>query len=397
MSIARPERILTALSGGVDSAVAALLLQRQGHELEGVYLKTWAHEEEPLLGDCPWKKDVEDARAVAERLRIPFRVLNAIGPYRERVVDYLVEGYRQGITPNPDIMCNREIKFGLLLEVARREGFDAVATGHYCRRIRCADFPSGWRIAEGIDTNKDQSYFLALVESAAIGDARFPVGGLEKPQVRAIARQAGLPVADKKDSQGICFIGRIQINAFLEHYIPGRPGPIVDTSGRVLGEHQGLHRFTIGQRKGIGLPSNADHRFYVVLQKDYTANRLLVGFDSPEAPGLHLREVRLAGINWQSALPHPGSTLRLRGKPRYRDPSVELELELDPGTATAGRITIREPQRALAPGQVLALYDGETLLGGGVYDSVPQVVGADQKPLRGLVQTLPDRPTEDCA
>src|ERR1700720_1481758 len=195
------ERVLVAMSGGVDSSVAALLLYRQGLPVEGAYMKNWINEEN-LIGDCPWQQDIEDARGVAEALQMPFRVVNLMREYRARVVEYLLKGYQTGITPNPDAMCNREMKFGVFLELAKAAGFSAVATGHYARRLRQPD--GSWEILEGVDKSKDQSYFLALLQQSQIAAARFPVGELQKPAVRSLAARYQFTTADKKDSQGIC-------------------------------------------------------------------------------------------------------------------------------------------------------------------------------------------------
>ncbi len=355
-------RILVGLSGGVDSAVAALRLCQAGHEVAAAYMKTWMNEEGiDVFGDCPWQQDITDAQAVATALGIPFRVVNLIREYREKVVEYMLDGYASGRTPNPDVMCNREMKFGVFLEIARKEGFDFVATGHYCQR---RDNPDGSAdILEGADPNKDQSYFLALVRQEQLRRALFPVGGLLKPEVRALASRYGLPVAQKKDSQGICFLGKIRINDFLEKHIPDRAGQIVNTAGRVVGEHKGLHRFTLGQRKGLGVPSNKDFERYVVVKKDFATNRLIVAFEAPDAPGLYERRFLLRGLSWVN---QPVTEAReLLSRPRYRDPAQQLHFEPGPeGTAT---ITFAQAQRALAPGQVCALYDGTVLLGGGFY------------------------------
>ena len=252
MSKSYPKRILTALSGGVDSSVSAALLKKEGHEIEGVYVRTWEHEDD-LLADCPGARDLADAEAVADTLGIPFRVVNFIDFYHREVVLPMVKGYEDGITPNPDILCNRSMKFGALLEYARKNGFDGLATGHYCiRKETDGASPELW---EGRDKNKDQSYFLARITPEQLSGARFPLGEVEKPRVREIARELDLPVADKKDSQGICFLGKVNVPEFLSNFIEDKPGEIVTTKGKVVGHHQGLHRYTLGQRRGIGVPS----------------------------------------------------------------------------------------------------------------------------------------------
>ncbi len=355
------KRALVAMSGGVDSAVAALLLKEQGYDIAGAYMKNWINEEN-IEAHCPWEEDITDARAVCEHLGVPFTVCNFIRDYRERVVEYLVDGYRRGLTPNPDVMCNREMKFGVLRDYALSKGFDFVATGHYCRRMPCDD-GRAIGLFEGVDKNKDQSYFLAMVRKEQLKEALFPVGHLTKPELRELAARAGLPNAGKKDSQGICFIGQVKIADFLRHYIPDSPGEIVDTSGRVLGLHRGLHLYTLGQRRGIGIPSNTDGEHYVVVERDGERNRLVVAFEGPGTEGLFQSTMLVASLNW---LVEPVCEKRgLLVRPRYRDPSVPSVFEpLEGGTA---RVSFESPQRAIAPGQICALYEGERLLGGGVF------------------------------
>ncbi len=377
------EKILVAMSGGVDSSVAALLLKEQGHELVGAYMKNWINEDE-VVGHCPWEQDITDARAACERLGIEFRVVNLMQDYRERVVAHLLDGYAHGLTPNPDVRCNREIKFGVFRAWAKDHGFAAVATGHYARRkegeMRSAECgvrndgnacggPGGpalpqFALLEGADKNKDQSYFLALLAQDQLADARFPLGDLTKPEVRERARAAGLANADTKDSQGSGCIGEVKMRDFLRQYVPDAPGPIVHAGdGRRLGEHRGLHYFTLGQRKGIGIPSNTDHQAYVVVGKRAPDRALLVAFDAPDAPGLFQTEVRVHSLHWNG--PPVTAPRVMEGRVRYRDPRVALEFvpEAD-GTAV---VRFQVPQRALASGQVLALHEGERLLGGGIY------------------------------
>lgn len=353
-------RLLLALSGGVDSAVAAWKAQQDGYEVEAAYMKNWINEEN-VFGNCPWMQDIEDARAVAEHLGMPFRVLNFMEAYRERVVAYLVDGYSRGLTPNPDVMCNREMKFGVLLDWALENGFDAVGTGHYCRRIETA---SGAQLLEGADKNKDQSYFLCMIRPDQLQRARFPVGDIPKPKVRQMAAELGLPNAAKKDSQGICFIGEVKINDFLEKFIPESPGNIVSLDGRVLGRHMGLHRYTLGQRRGIGIPSNADNEFYVVVAKRMQQNELVVAFESARADPIWHEAIELHQISWLTPDP-PTASKELQVKVRYRDPRVAATFIPD-GT-NGGKLVFREPQRALASGQICAIYDNERVLGGGAY------------------------------
>jgi tRNA-specific 2-thiouridylase len=349
------------MSGGVDSSVAALLLKRQGFEVAGAYMKNWMNED-GVVGHCPWREDIDDARRVAAQVGIEFQVVNLMRDFREKVVDYLLDGYARGLTPNPDTTCNREIKFGVFRDWARQNGFSAIATGHHARRR--VDRNGEVEVLEGADKKKDQTYFLALLSPGQLRDSRFPVGDLEKPELRRIAREAGLATADKKDSQGICFIGDVQMDDFLRAYIPDRPGPIVRASdGRELGRHRGLHYYTLGQRRGIGVPSNAEGERYVVVGKRAADDALLVGFDHPEAPGLFQSEVRIHSLSWTGA--PLGQERSLEGRVRYRDPRVPLRLVPEDGATALVRFA--RPQRALAAGQVLALYDGDRLLGGGVY------------------------------
>ena len=342
------------MSGGVDSSVAALLLQRQGLPVEGAYMKNWINEEN-IVGDCPWQQDIEDARTVAQALQIPFRVVNLMREYRARVVEYLLQGYQTGITPNPDAMCNREMKFGVFLELAKAAGFSAVATGHYARRLGRAD--GSWDILEGVDKSKDQSYFLALLQQHQIAAARFPIGELRKAEVRKVASEFNLTTAGKKDSQGICFIGEVKMRDFLQTFVPDNPGPIRTRQGKNLGQHKGLHLYTLGQRRGVGVPSNTMNEAYVVVEKRLGSNELIVAFDRLDTEGLYARRCRIGSLSFTNK-PLPAQA-KIAAKPRYRARAAPGFFE-----AVGEKSAILEfdqPQRALTPGQVCALYDGEHL------------------------------------
>jgi tRNA-uridine 2-sulfurtransferase len=383
----RMGKILAAMSGGVDSSVAAALLVREGHHVVGAYMKNWINEEN-IVGHCTWMEDIEDARAVAEQLGIEFHVVNLMRDYRERVVKYLLEGYESGITPNPDVMCNREMKFGVLWEWAREHGFDAIATGHYARRfdrVPCSVFRESIALSDqngkqkteneqpcilrGADPNKDQTYFLAMMRPEQVEIARFPIGHLLKPELRAIARELNLKTAEKKDSQGICFIGEVRMEDFLRTFVPDKPGHIVNLEGKVLGEHRGLHLYTLGQRKGLRVASNLYKQAYVVVAKRQTANELVIAIERPDTPLLWARRCTLTGISSTGAdLSQP---LRLQAMPRYRSPAASATYTPASinGELTA-ELVFDEPQRALTPGQICALYDGEWLLGGAVFGEI---------------------------
>ena len=359
-------RVLAAMSGGVDSSAAAALLLQEGHEVVGAYMKNWINEEN-ILGDCPWEQDIVDAEAVCDALGIEFRVVNLIKEYRERVVKYLLAGYEGGVTPNPDVMCNREMKFGVFLDYALEQGFEGVATGHYAQTALCED--GSYDLLRGLDPNKDQSYFLALLEQHQVSKAIFPIGGMLKPDVRTVAEKAGLPNAAKKDSQGICFIGEVKMKDFLQNFVDDSPGIIKLVTGETIGEHSGLHLYTLGQRKGLGVASPVYKEPYVVVAKRAEDNTLVVGFDKVNTPGLYSGCCTVGSLSFTNKLVSPGD--KIAAQPRYRTAAVPVTI------AEAGegifRLDFDEPQRALTPGQICGFYKGDVLLGGGIFETVTEL------------------------
>ena len=353
-------RVIVGMSGGVDSSVAALLLQKQGYRVEGLFMKNW--EEDDGTEYCTAKEDFADAQAVANRLGIPLHGANFAAEYWDNVFEHFLSEYQAGRTPNPDILCNREIKFKAFLDYALQLGADFIATGHYVRR---GTDHGTTTLLKGHDPNKDQSYFLHQVGTRELSHTLFPVGELDKAEVRVIAEDAGLATAKKKDSTGICFIGERRFKDFLQQYLPAQPGVIESTSGEVLGEHHGLMYHTIGQRQGLGIGGLSDHGeapWYVVA-KDLSRNVLLVaqGNDNPAL----FNEALLTGpLFWIAGEPPTAST-GLHAKIRYRQADQPCQIEpLENGY----RVVFEAPQRAVTPGQSIVLYDGERCLGGGVIE-----------------------------
>jgi tRNA-specific 2-thiouridylase len=350
------------MSGGVDSAVAALLLRRAGHEVHGLYMSNWDDDDDY----CTGARDFQDARAVAAELGIPLHRVSFADEYRARVFDYFLTEYRAGRTPNPDVLCNREIKFGICLDHAARLGASRFATGHYARLRHTADGPE---LLKARDADKDQSYFLHSVAREHFARVLFPLGELTKPEVRTLAREAGLPVFDKADSTGICFIGERPFREFLARYIPTSPGDIVTPGGEVVGRHRGLAFYTLGQRGGleIGGRSGHDERPWYVAAKNVARNEL-VAVQGHDHPMLISRALATGPCNW---LVQPGAPEFHSGiKVRYRQADQRCQARVE----AAGSLTIRfdEPQRAVTPGQFAVLYDGERCLGGGVIERTMQ-------------------------
>lgn len=352
--------VIVGMSGGVDSSVSALLLQQQGYEVEGLFMKNW--EEDDGTEYCTAKEDLADAQAVADRLGIKLHEANFAAEYWDNVFEHFLEEYRAGRTPNPDILCNREIKFRAFLDYATTLGADCIATGHYARTGSRDGYTT---LLKGLDSNKDQSYFLHQVGSQELARTLFPLGGMDKSEVRTLAEQAGLATARKKDSTGICFIGERRFKDFLQQYLPAQPGTIESVDGEVLGQHQGLMYHTIGQRQGLGIGGLADHKdapWYVV-GKNLERNVLLVAQGS-DHPALYHDALRAGDIFWISGSV-PELPLSCRAKIRYRQPDQACEVQT---TATGYRVQFEQPQRAITPGQSVVFYQGAECLGGGVIE-----------------------------
>jgi tRNA-specific 2-thiouridylase len=346
------KKVYVGLSGGVDSSVSALLLKQQGYEVVGVYMKNWSQD---LPGmKCPWKEDYQDAKRVAVQLGIDFKMYDFEKQYRHKVVDYMLDEFKAGHTPNPDVMCNQEVKFRLFLDTALADGADLIATGHYART-------KNGQLLMAEDQNKDQTYFLYRVSKEALQKTLFPLGELTKPQVRALAKKHRLVTADKKDSVGICFVGKVPIKDFLKNYVKQKPGKIIDQNGASLGEHDGAIFYTIGQRHGLevggGLP------FYVT-GKDMKKNEVYVTTDLQDEK-LWSREVRLADLHWINGEPQI-SDLRSQMSVRLRHRAKLIPAKILNKSSNFVTVELGEETRALNPGQSAVLYNVDTCLGGGI-------------------------------
>ena len=396
------KRVVVGLSGGVDSSVAAHLLLEQGYEVIGLFMKNWHDDSVVISRECPWLEDSNDALLVAQKLGIPFQTIDLSAEYKTRIVDYMFNEYERGRTPNPDVLCNREIKFDIFLKTALKLGADYVATGHYCRKAETTDEAGAtiYHLLSGKDKNKDQSYFLCQLNQAQLSRALFPIGELEKPEVRRIARGQDLITADKKDSQGLCFIGKVRLPEFLQQKLQPKPGKIVEISaqapifdrtlvtamgeindssdlstlaapydydenlGKIVGQHNGAHYFTIGQRKGLSVGGTPLPLF--VLATDTEQNIVYVG-QGDEHPGLYR-----PGLFIQQAKTHwlredlrllPGDSARYRVRIRYRQTLEEATLY----QASKGiYILFNRSQKSIAAGQFAAWYRGDELIGSGV-------------------------------
>ncbi|PVY75345.1 tRNA (5-methylaminomethyl-2-thiouridylate)-methyltransferase [Tamilnaduibacter salinus] len=366
MTVTNPNatRVIVGMSGGVDSSVSAMLLQSQGYAVEGLFMKNW--DEDDGTEYCTAMTDLADAQAVADRLGITLHTASFSAEYWDRVFEHFLSEYQAGRTPNPDILCNKEVKFRAFLDYALTLGADYIATGHYARR-RPPEYGEGpAELLKGLDPNKDQSYFLHAVSGERIARTLFPLGDIEKPDVRKMAAEAGLVTHDKKDSTGICFIGERKFKDFLKQYIPAQPGDIETPDGDVIGRHQGLMYHTIGQRQGLGiggLSGYSDDPWYVA-EKDLTRN-VLIAVQGGQHPLLFSRGLTTGPIDWVAGHA-PSSQFRCHAKARYRQPD-------QPCTVTVGdsgcRVDFDEPQRAVTPGQSVVFYDGDVCLGGGVIET----------------------------
>ncbi len=392
------KRVVVGLSGGVDSSVAAYLLQQQGYEVIGLFMKNWHDDSVTISNECPWLEDSNDALLVAEKLGIPFQTVDLSEQYKEKIVDYMFAEYEKGRTPNPDVLCNREIKFDVFMKIALSLGADYVATGHYCRKSETeVDGKPVYQLLSGVDNNKDQSYFLCQLSQEQLAKALFPIGELTKPEVRQIAAEMDLITAEKKDSQGLCFIGKVRLPEFLQQKLQPKEGliiqvdkndavfsrpkpetvseeealafeaaplPFAEAQGKVVGKHQGAHYFTNGQRKGLGVGGTTEPLF--IIATDVERNIVYTGLGS-EHPGLFKKAlfVNQPEVHWireDMALKN-GQTLDVMARIRYRQPLQKATLhQFENGLY----VSFEEPQSAITEGQFVAWYDGDELLGSGV-------------------------------
>ena len=358
------KKVIVGMSGGVDSSVSAYLLKQQGYQVEGLFMKNW--EEDDNDEYCAAAEDLKDAQQVCDKLGIELHTVNFAAEYWDNVFEHFLEEYKAGRTPNPDIMCNKEIKFKAFLQFsAEILGADYIATGHYVRRTKSDE---NTQMLRGLDSNKDQSYFLYAIGEEQVGQTLFPVGELEKPEVRKIAEQQGLITADKKDSTGICFIGERKFKDFLQKYLPAQPGNIETPEGQVIGQHEGLMYHTLGQRKGllIGVLKEFNDQPWFVVDKDVERNVLIVG-QGKNHPLLFSNGLIAGQLNW---VDHKGpqAKCRLTVKTRYRQEDIPCTVfpELERGTI---KVNFDDPQRAVTPGQSAVFYDGDVCLGGGIIES----------------------------
>ncbi|MEG6591047.1 tRNA 2-thiouridine(34) synthase MnmA [Paenibacillus barengoltzii] len=356
-------RVVVGMSGGVDSSVTALLLKQQGYDVIGIFMKNWDDTDE--FGYCTAEADAEDVRRVCEQIDIPYYTVNFEKQYYDKVFAYFLEEYKRGRTPNPDVMCNREIKFGEFLNKALDLGADYVATGHYARVV---EENGTFKLLRGVDSNKDQTYFLNALNQDQLSKAMFPIGHLPKPEVRRIAEEAGLYTAKKKDSTGVCFIGERNFKEFLSNYLPAQSGDMIDiVTGEVKGRHDGLMYYTLGQRQGLGIGGSGTGEPWFVADKDLERNILYV-VQGDKHPSLYSTSLIASGVNWiAGADKMPEGPYKCTAKFRYRQPDQDVTLTKQPdGTV---HVAFDEPQKAITPGQAVVFYQGEECLGGGTIEA----------------------------
>ncbi|CAM4133114.1 tRNA 2-thiouridine(34) synthase MnmA [Paenibacillus alkaliterrae] len=359
-------RVVVGMSGGVDSSVTALLLKQQGYDVIGIFMKNWDDTDE--FGHCTAEEDSEDVRRVCDQIGIPYYTVNFERQYYDKVFTYFLDEYKRGRTPNPDVMCNREIKFGDFLQRALELGADYLATGHYARVERTPEGET--KLLRGVDSNKDQTYFLSALNQKQLAKAMFPIGHLPKPEVRRIAEEAGLYTAKKKDSTGVCFIGERNFKTFLSGYLPAQSGDMIDIrSGEKKGRHDGLMYYTLGQRQGLGIGGSGSGEPWFVAEKDLERNLLYV-VQGEQHPSLYSVSLTATGMNWIVPSSYAGP-LRCTAKFRYRqqDQGVTVTM-MEDGSA---HIVFDKPQKAVTPGQAVVLYDGDICLGGGTIDTVQKI------------------------
>ncbi|QAU23591.1 tRNA 2-thiouridine(34) synthase MnmA [Dyella sp. M7H15-1] len=364
-------KVMLGVSGGVDSSVAGLLLQQAGYQVEGLFMQNW--EEDDRSGPCTTDTDRKDAVAVCGRLGIPFHARNFAAAYWDGVFEHFLAEYRAGRTPNPDVLCNREIKFKTFLDEARALGADKIATGHYAR-VDCLD--GRYRLLRAVDANKDQTYFLHALGQQQLATTLFPIGEIEKSRVREMARKAALPTYAKKDSTGICFIGERDFRQFLTQYIPARPGHMRTPDGDLIGEHQGVMYYTLGQRNGLGIGGrqNASGKPWYVVGKD-VANNVLFVAQGGENQWLHSQRLVAESPAWVAGAP-PAQAFRCTAKTRYRQHDQHCVVSVHHDHV---EVRFNDPQRAVTPGQSVVFYAGEECLGGAVIGATDAAYGGLQK------------------
>ena len=356
-------RVIVGMSGGVDSSVTALLLKQAGYDVIGIFMKNWDDTDEN--GVCTATEDYKDVAAVAEQIGIPYYSVNFEKEYWNRVFEYFLKEYRLGRTPNPDVMCNKEVKFQAFLEYALQLGADYVAMGHYARVE--TDENGVVRLLRGVDNNKDQTYFLSQLNQQQLSKAMFPIGHLEKKEVRKIAEEFDLATAKKKDSTGVCFIGERNFNEFLSHYLPAKPGKMVTLDGEVKGDHAGLMYYTIGQRQGLGIGGGGKtNEPWFVVGKDLSTNTLYVG-QGFHHPNLYSDSLFATDLQFNIDEEKPNE-FECTAKFRYRQQDTKVRVVFQEDDQTKAMVYFEEPVRAITPGQAVVFYDGDICLGGGIID-----------------------------